>query len=194
MNYPEYKDRVKELILNGSNTGEWTEARMNFTKLNYSRMKRMDTKIEVPAQKRKVFENLQHKQLWILLIESWCGDGAHTVPVLNKLAEINLKIELKILLRDQNSELMDLFLTQNSRSIPKLIVIDENLNELATWGPRSKAANKIMEDYRKEHGKIDDQIKKELQIWYNRNKGQEIISELATMENQIIYSRLKEVN
>ncbi|MCB7482109.1 thioredoxin family protein [Christiangramia sediminis] len=191
MSYPAYKSMVEQLILKDSNTGEWSVERMNFTKLNFSRMKRMDAKVEIPENTAEVFQQIDQKQYWIVLLESWCGDGAQTIPVLNKLAELSPKIELRILLRDENPEFMDLFLTNGSRSIPKLILTYENLNILTTWGPRSKAATKIMEDYKKEHGRIDDQIKKEIQIWYNRDKGQEIISEISNMEIQLNEHRLK---
>ena len=191
MSYSAYKSMVKQLILGNTNTGEWSLERMNFTKLNFSRMKRMDAKVEIPENKAVVFQHIEQKQYWIVLLESWCGDGAQTIPVLNKLAELSPKIELRILLRDENPGIMDLFLTNGSRSIPKLILTDENLNVLSTWGPRSKVAAKIMEDYKKEHGRIDDQIKKELQIWYNRDKGQEIISEISCMQKQLTDHRLK---
>lgn len=191
MSYSAYKSMVKHLILGNTNTGEWSLERMNFTKLNFSRMKRMDAKVEIPENKAVVFQHIEQKQYWIVLLESWCGDGAQTIPVLNKLAELSPKIELRILLRDENPGIMDLFLTNGSRSIPKLILTDENLNVLSTWGPRSKVAAKIMEDYKKEHGRIDDQIKKELQIWYNRDKGQEIISEISCMQKQLTDHRLK---
>jgi len=191
MSYPAYKNMVEQLILKDSNTGEWSVERMNFTKLNFSRMKRMDTKVGIPENTAAFFQEIDQKQYWIVLLESWCGDGAQTIPVLNKLAELSPNIELRILLRDENPEFMDLFLTHGSRSIPKLILTDENLNILTTWGPRSKAATKIMEDYKREHGRIDDQIKKELQIWYNRDKGQEIISEISNMEKQLNDLRLK---
>lgn len=191
MSYSAYKSMVKQLILGNTNAGEWSLERMNFTKLNFSRMKRMDAKVEIPENKAVVFQQIEQKQYWIVLLESWCGDGAQTIPVLNKLAELSPKIELRILLRDENPGIMDLFLTNGSRSIPKLILTDENLNVLCTWGPRSKVAAKIMEDYKKEHGRIDDQIKKELQIWYNRDKGQEIISEISCMQKQLTDHRLK---
>lgn len=191
MSYSAYKSMVKQLILGNTNTGEWSLERMNFTKLNFSRMKRMDAKVEIPENKAVVFQHIEQKQYWIVLLESWCGDGAQTIPVLNKLAELSPKIELRILLRDENPGIMDLFLTNGSRSIPKLILTDEKLNVLSTWGPRSKVAAKIMEDYKKEHGRIDDQIKKELQIWYNRDKGQEIISEISCMQKQLTDHRLK---
>ena len=53
-----------------------------------------------------------------------CGDAAHVLPVLNKFAENDTTITLSILLRDDNEELMDRFLTNGTRSIPKLIILN----------------------------------------------------------------------
>src|SRR5690606_28384473 len=102
---------------------------------------------------------------------------------LNKIAEKSDNIHLKILLRDENPELMDCFLTHGSRSIPIVIMLDANLNLLQTWGPRSKAATKLVNDYKAQHGKIDDAFKETLQVWYNNDKGVSVVEDiLETME------------
>ena len=185
LSYSAYKELMQKLISENSNTGEWSEERMGFTKLNFSRMKRMDAKVEISPEATSLFNKIDQKQYWLVLLESWCGDGAQTIPVLNKLAENSENIELKILLRDENPEMMELFLTNGSKSIPKLIIVDENLELLNTWGPRSQAAAKMVTDYKNEHGRVDATIKTQLQIWYNQDKGRNIISELVESETKI---------
>ncbi len=85
------------------------------------------------------------------------------------------------MLRDENLALIDNFLTNTSRSIPKLIILDKDLEIINHWGPRSKAAAKVVNDYIQDHGKIDDQLKTDLQIWYNKNKGEAILTELLDL-------------
>ena len=78
-----------------------------------------------------------------MITESWCGDSAQNLPVIAKLAQLNSNIDFKIVLRDSNLEFMDLHLTNTSRAIPKLVVFDENNNELFQWGPRPVEAQNL---------------------------------------------------
>ena len=59
------------------------------------------------------------------------------------------KIELKIALRDDNDELMQHFLTNGGKAIPKLIVLEaESLEDVADWGPRPHDAKQLIIDYK----------------------------------------------
>ena len=82
---------------------------------------------------------------------------------------------------DENPELMNAFLTNGSRAIPVVIMLDEDFNVLQTWGPRSKAATKLVSDYKEHHGKIDDAFKEMLQVWYNNDKGVSIVNDISTL-------------
>ncbi|MEM0931756.1 MAG: thioredoxin family protein, partial [Bacteroidota bacterium] len=89
---------------------------------------------------------------------------------------------LKILLRDENLSLMDKFLTQDARSIPKLIIWDKDKNDiLGEWGPRPKVAAQMVQDYKKEHGQLSAQFKQDLQVWYNKNKGVDVLEEVVDL-------------
>ncbi|SKB33174.1 Thiol-disulfide isomerase or thioredoxin [Salegentibacter holothuriorum] len=178
ISYEEYNLLFKKLVAEGTSTGESTKEKIDFTKLNYSRSKRLDKTIKLSEEQIISFQNLDIKQTWLVITEPWCGDAAQSLPYLNKIAACSNNIDLKIVLRDENPELMDSFLTNGSRSIPKLIIIDENQEVITHWGPRSKAATKIVVDYIKEHDRVDDQLKTNLQLWYNQNKGEAIIAEM----------------
>jgi len=74
---------------------------------------------------------------------------------------------------------MDQYLTNGGKSIPKLICVDENLNELGTWGPRPT----ILQDWLKKEKanptmEMAD-LKKEFQIWYTKDKGQTLQREMV---------------
>ncbi|HKL36816.1 MAG TPA: thioredoxin family protein [Salegentibacter sp.] len=186
ISYEEYNVLVKNLVAEGRTTGETTKEKVDYTKLNYSRTKRLDKTIKLSEEQFKFFQDINVKQTWLVITEPWCGDAAQSLPFFNKLASISENIELKIVLRDENPELMDSFLTYGSRSIPKLIILDKNLEVINHWGPRSKEATKVVDDYVQEHAKIDAQLKTNLQLWYNKNKGEAIIAEmqeLALCEN-----------
>lgn len=179
MSYSEYNSLFESLVANGKTTGEETQEKIEYTKLNYSRTKRLDKTAVVDAEIATVFGAIENPQTWLVISEPWCGDAAQTLPFLNKISELTDKISLKIVLRDAHLELMDHFLTNGSRSIPMVIMIDENLDVIRSWGPRSKAATKLVEDYKKEHGKVDDVLKQNIQVWYNKDKGTSILKDLS---------------
>ncbi|KXO01177.1 thioredoxin [Aequorivita aquimaris] len=179
MDYSEYNLLFKQLVAEDRTTGEETQEKIDYTKLNFSRTKRLDKTAEIPEESLEVFKNISEKQTWLVISESWCGDAAQTLPFLNKIAQLSENIELKIVLRDENPELMDEFLTNGSRSIPVVIILDEDFNVINTFGPRSRAATKLVADYKEHHGKIDDAFKEMLQVWYNNDKGISIVNELT---------------
>ena len=115
----------------------------------------------------------------MVLSEGWCGDAAQIVPVIHKMAEVTDKIELKIALRDDNDVLMQHFLTNGGKAIPKLIILDaESFQVLADWGPRPHGAKQLIVDYKATHGVVDEAAKIELQKWYLHDKGLSIQQEI----------------
>ncbi len=179
MDYSEYNLLFKQLVEEGRTTGEETDEKINYTKLNWSRSKRLDKTAEIAEESLEAFKNISQKQTWLVISEPWCGDAAQTLPFLNKIAQLSENIDLKIVLRDENPELMDQFLTNGSRSIPMVIMVDANFNVINTFGPRSQAATRLVADYKEKHGKIDDAFKEMLQVWYNNDKGISIVDDIA---------------
>ena len=66
----------------------------------------------------------------MVISEGWCGDAAQILPVINKMALVSNKIEFRIVLRDENPALMDAFLTNGGKAIPKVIMIDNESGEV----------------------------------------------------------------
>ncbi|WP_034062662.1 thioredoxin family protein [Lacinutrix jangbogonensis] len=181
--YQDYRDLVKDLVAKESTTGNVkTEALVNYTMLNDRRMKRWDKTVKVAEAVQEKVSNLKVNQTWLVLTESWCGDAAHVMPVISKIADLNDNIAFKVVLRDENEALMNQFLTNGGQSIPKLIMIDNNTNEIInTFGPRPTEATKLVNAYKEEHGKLTPEFKEDLQGWYNKNKGQNAIEDLVTL-------------
>jgi thiol-disulfide isomerase/thioredoxin len=179
---------VLQLLKEGKSTGvNQNENLYNFTKLNNQRMKRLDKQTRLSEDALIKTQSIKKDFTWLVLTESWCGDAAQTLPVINKFAEANEKIDLKVVLRDENEDLMNHFLTDGNKSIPKLIVLDNNSNKVVgSWGPRSEKASKMVMDYKEKHGQIDDQFKTALQNWYNEDKGSHIEKELVDLINELI--------
>ncbi len=181
--YEEYKKLVADLLVEGKSTGhEQSEALTNYSMLNDRRMKRLDKTIKINGSVAERFSNTETNVTWLVLTEGWCGDAAHALPIMNKLSETNEGIELKVVLRDDHEELMNQFLTNGSKSIPKLIVFDNDKKQvLNSWGPRPSIATDMVNDYKAKHGRLDPEFKQDLQVWYNKNKGTNIADDLLEM-------------
>ncbi|MEL6976199.1 MAG: thioredoxin family protein [Bacteroidota bacterium] len=181
MDYKTYRELVHELAVKGETTGpEQTESLIQYTFLNDKRMSRWDKTLKFDEKTLSDIQNYREETTFLVLTESWCGDASPSLPVLNKIAETSGNISLKIVLRDENPELMDLFLTNASRSIPKLIVL-QNDKVVGDWGPRSTKATAMVEAFKKEHGKLTPEFKQDLQVWYNKDKGQDIFSDIVAL-------------
>ena len=183
--YQEYRKLVSDLVAEGKSTGpNQTEDLTHFSMLNVKRMDRLDKKIELSEDTILRLQKLDKKQLWLVLTEGWCGDAAQNLPVIEKMAKQSSHIELRLILRDENPEVMNLFLTNGAQAIPKLISFDEEFNVLFTWGARPSIATQMVTDYKAKHGKLDPEFKKNLQVWYNKDKGQNVQSDVVTLIEQ----------
>ena len=185
--YQEYRDFVKNLVENNSTSGkDKSEELVEYTKLNDRRMKRWDKTLKISQEIQNEIASFNEKITWLVIVESWCGDAAHLVPVMNKIAELNDNIDFKVVLRNDNEALMDLFLTNGNQSIPKLIMIDDETGDvLNSYGPRPSEATKMVKDYIEEHGKLTPQFKENLQHWYNKDKGQSTIKDLMEILQEL---------
>ena len=181
--YLEYRQLVSKLISEGKSTGHnQTEALLHYSELNETRMNRLEKTLKVPEELSEKLNNLTKDYIWLTISEGWCGDAAQIIPILHKLEEASNKVELKLVLRDDNDELMQLFLTNGSKSIPKVIILEKETKEVITsWGPRPEPARKLIADYKAQHGVVDEPVKIELQKWYLHDKGLTTMKELVEL-------------
>lgn len=181
--YSEYRQFVSKLIAVGKSTGHnQTEDLLHYSELNETRMNRLEKTLRVPDEIINKLNDLPKNYIWLTLTEGWCGDAAQIVPILQKLEESSTKIDLRLVLRDDNDDLMQLFLTNGSKSIPKVIILEKDTKEVITaWGPRPEPARKLIADYKAEHGVVDEPVKIELQKWYLHDKGLTTMKELVEL-------------
>ncbi len=183
ISYSEYRSLVSKLVEENSTTGnEKTEVLANYTMLNDRRMKRWDKTVKLSDNTVEKIKSYDKKVSWLVLTESWCGDAAHIMPVINKVAELNSNIDYKVVLRDENDALMNQFLTNGGKAIPKLIMIDSETNEVMhTFGPRPTVATEMVNIYKTDHGQLTPEFKEDLQRWYNKDKGQSTVVDLINL-------------
>lgn len=180
--YKTYRTTLTNLIAEGKSSGdEQSEEILQYSILNESRMNRLDKTMKVKDEIAAKLKEITTPHTWLVLSEGWCGDAAQILPIFNKMAELNPNIELKVVFRDENPELMNYFLTNGGKAIPKLIVLDSD-NKVAThWGPRPASAVKLITDYKAANGVVDEPAKAELQMWYLHDKGHSTQHEIMEM-------------
>ena len=186
LTYNEFVDEfAKQINVSDINTlNDYDKSFYDYRKLNYQRSTRLEKTFIPVDETTQVFSKINHTQKWIVITESWCGDSAQNLPVIAKLAQLNNRIDLKIVLRDSNLEFMDLHLTNGGRAIPKLIVFDEDDNELFQWGPRPVEAQNLFTRL-KNDGMEKSEINKELHLWYGRNRGKEVEKEIIQLVKSV---------
>lgn len=182
MSFTEYVSLLDRLTEEGKTTGpNQSELYAYFTKLNRQRMTRIEKTIELNDVVRRAARETTRPQTWLIITEAWCGDASQNIPIIEKIASESDNIETRYILRDENPELMDQYLTFGARSIPKLIALDaETLEVLGTWGARPAAAQKLYADL-KEQGVAKTEIVEQLQRWYNEDRGRSIQNEFAEL-------------
>jgi hypothetical protein len=192
MSYDEYLSLIDTLLADGKTTGALqSDEKTAFTRLNRQRMQRLGKTLELDGRALAAARSVDRPMIWLTISEAWCGDGAQNLPVFEKFAAENDNIQTRYILRDENLELMDQFLTDGARSIPKLIILDAaDLTVLCTWGPRPVATKEYFEEM-KANG-TDKALRSEnLQRWYNADKGHAAMSELASLIEALPAGRSK---
>ncbi|MBI2281793.1 MAG: thioredoxin family protein [Bacteroidetes bacterium] len=182
ISFNEYYALIERLANEGGTTGDdQSQTYVEHTKLNYSRIKRILKTTEPLAEVTNTTDCFDDKITWLVIAESWCGDAAQNVPVMQKMAEVNPNINLRVILRDENPDLMNRYLTNGGKSIPILICLDKNLNELGTWGPRPKVLQDWLKKEKANPTMEMSVLKEQFQVWYTKDKGQTLQQEMLLL-------------
>lgn len=182
MTFAEYIKLIDDLLLDGKTTGpNQSEAMFNYGKLNRKRMHRLEKTVQLNDSLKEKAKDARRKMIWLVITEGWCGDAAQNIPTIEKIAAESENIETRYVLRDENPELIDAYLTNGARSIPKLIALDaETLEEIGTWGPRPQAAMNLFYEL-KNRGLEKSLIMENIQRWYLADKEQSIQQEFEEL-------------
>jgi len=176
INYSVYKQQMKEDLAKNADSKV-----KEYIHLNQRRMGRVEKTYKVSSELAAQVTNLKHKTYWLVLTEHWCGDASQILPALNTIAILSEgKIEMKLVYRDQNAELMDAYLTDESRSIPKLIQLDMHFNVTGIWGPRPNTAQQLVKQL-KSNPATAVNYANELHLWYAKDKQQSLETEIAKL-------------
>lgn len=182
MTYAEYIKLIDDLLMDGKTTGpNQSEELFHYGKLNRQRIHRLEKTTKLSDSIIEKAKNVNRKMIWLVITEGWCGDAAQNIPTIEKIAAESENIKTRYVLRDENLELMDRYLTNGGRSIPKLIALDaETLEELGTWGPRPQAAMDYFAEM-KAQGLEKPEMMEKIQRWYLADKEKSLQSEFENL-------------
>ncbi len=172
--YEEYVQLIEGLHQQELTTGHvQNEKLVEYSKLNEHRMKRIYRKQQLDMELSAKIASLTNHYTWLVITESWCGDGAQNIPILERLASLSDHVQTRYMLRDENPAIMNLFLTNGGQSIPIIVCLNDKSEVVFRWGPRpAPLQERVMEYKQAPEPKISyDDFAKENQLWYAKNKG-----------------------
>jgi hypothetical protein len=136
-------------------------------------------RVSIPLEYSARIEALEGHWHLLVLSEDWCGDAVNIVPIAAKLTESVSNMDLRILPRDENLDIMDTHLTGTSRSIPIVILLNQKFQECGWWGPRPRELQKwVMEKGMK---LPKEERYREVRTFYARDHGLTTMRELVEM-------------
>ncbi|WP_276088129.1 thioredoxin family protein [Pedobacter sp. JY14-1] len=186
MDFQQYQDYFQEILNDPNAPAPYNNIEyLDYTKLNWTRQQRWLKTGVVEPDLALAISDINEPQHWIIITEPWCGDASHTVPFIYKLSTLNPLIRAEYQLRDSAPHLIEQYLTNGGKAIPKLVIRDEAGNDLLNWGPRPTECQSLYQRLKAEEADFGT-IKTELQKWYNQDKGRSFQSELHTALKSLV--------
>jgi hypothetical protein len=180
MSFIVYKDMLHQLMSEGKTTGDNHSPEMiEYAKLNLQRMKRVEKTFKPIPEWDSLVNRPVKAKYWMVLTEGWCGDAAQTVPAMAAIASMFAGVEIRFLLRDQHTDLMDQFLTRGGRAIPMMIFLDENYQLLGKWGARPVELQSKIDAMREGGALTFPQMVEQVHYWYAADKTESTQREIA---------------
>ncbi|MFB5661059.1 thioredoxin family protein [Alteribacillus sp. HJP-4] len=90
-----------------------------------------------------------------IIAGDWCGDVQRNLgPILEVMKEADVPTELFIV--EKHEDFLDHFLTMGGRSVPKVIVANQNGDVHFSWGPRPAYVQEPMVEFKQKNLQPDD--------------------------------------
>ncbi|MDO7884073.1 thioredoxin family protein [Hymenobacter cheonanensis] len=185
--YASYRQLIDEALAQGRTTGPQQSPELTeYTTLNVQRMSRLDKTTRLLPELAAAVAGLRGYYIGLIITEGWCGDAAQLVPVLEAVAQASGgHLRTAYILRDDNLDVADEYLTNGSRSIPKLVVLRaDTLTEVLHWGPRPAEAQTLILKLKAE-GMAHDDFIRELHTWYAHDRTQATQRELLALVQRL---------
>ena len=172
LSYKEYQLLTRTLLEQDKTTGpNQSEAYINYTRLAEKRMAKWNKIGKLLPDLIEKLQKIEQPMTWLVLTEAWCGDAGQSLPFMQKMVEHNANLKLKLLIRDEHPELMERFLTNGAKSIPKLIALNKELQVLGTWGPRPEPIQQEFLENKQSQKMSGQAFSEYMHLWYAKDKG-----------------------
>ena len=177
VSYTEYLRDAGERLGNPKDTQEADYA--EYYRLGIQRMNRMWEKYLPNSAQVETLAKKKFNGKILIISESWCGDASQVIPVVVKFFE---QFEVKISYRDQEPSLIENYLTNGGKSIPIVIFLDEDFNEIAHWGPRPKHGMELLRKFKENPETYPrEEFYNDLQVYYAKNRGKDAVQEILEL-------------
>lgn len=183
LSYYAFRKMIDKLLEQDKTTGaDQSDHMVQYTRMNVLRMNRLDRDATLNPSLKDRLRTVDQPWIWLILNEAWCGSASQNLPVINKMAKVTPTIEIRIILRDEHPDIMDAYLTDGARSIPKLICLHaDTLEELGTWGPRPGSFQAKALKWKDDPAISRKEWIKMLHRWYAKDKTQTLQAEFEEL-------------
>lgn len=180
--YEEFSEQAEHILTTEVKTPPYDDKFfLSYTEANIKRRAKILSNIQLNKKLyNEISENIK-QWTWVIIDEPWCGDASFIVPILRAIEIASLgEITIRIFGRDSFPEIMEQYLTNNGKAIPKLVCLNKNLKELGTWGPRPEALSNLVNEWKPENLDLNEKIKR-VNRWYLKDAGESVQKEFIEL-------------
>lgn len=173
-----------EFMESASEADDLEENERALIRNNIAIMKRLEDRMSLIPELNELLQQEEiAPRIWVVIMEAQCPDGARNLPFIRTIAEATPNIELLIVLRDESPELMDRFLTDGKRAVPKLLeTVPGKGKVFNTWGPRPAPLQEQVIKWKEEEPDIPkEELQRRIQKWYAKDRGKTLQEELSAL-------------
>lgn len=172
---------LEDAEMRANNNPDKNDDKQEYYQLGLQRMERTLKKFTPEENLLAEWKAKNFKGKFLLISEPWCGDASATVPAVTTFFE-TAGNEVRIFLRDEDTSLIDQFLTNGTQSIPIVILLNEDDEVIAHWGPRPKYGTSLLEKFKNNPEEYPrEEFYNDLQIYYAKNRGHDAIEEIVKL-------------
>ncbi|MGL5888932.1 MAG: thioredoxin family protein [Bacteroidia bacterium] len=187
MSWEQYYALLTTLMEQNKTTGpDQSESMLSYARLNLQRIKRIaKTTVLLPEVKESLAAITKPVTL-LIITEGWCGDAAQSLGVTELMSREMPAATVRVILRDEHTDVMDHFLTNGGRAIPIVVILDSETNEvLGKWGPRPTVLQEKINNW-KQQGLEKEQLIEQVHTWYTADKSKTVqIDFLAALKQAV---------
>lgn len=177
LTFEEYMEEAQKRVTETPSTDDYFE----YYELGLHRMERTLKTFKVDEEMLEAIKSKDFNGKILIISEPWCGDASATVPAVSKFFEA-AGVEVKVFLRDSDTSLIDLYLTNGTQSIPKILILGQDFNVKNVWGPRPEYGNQLLAKFKENEAVYPrEEFYNDLQVYYAKNRGRDAINEIINL-------------